>query len=212
MALLSRSEFGKLVGKTRNLIAYHVSKNKLLETETETGKKLDTTEPINRAWLHENGFSNVPKHSEYKTKTISTHKPNTIDVSELVKDKKTKELIDWDVRKKEADTILQEKKIESEQLKIDKLAGELMPIDLVQKLITINIQNVYKIMTQNHDRMASKYCSILAPGNREMISKIRDEMDIMLNDVVDDTKDTVILEIEKLIHTFSATRTKGQRK
>lgn len=126
--------------------------------------------------------------------------------------KKSAKKVSFDERKTKADTELTEYRAAHEKLKLDKMNGKLIPIDLVFAIILRHNRTIYSGMEREFEAMASKYCDILAGGDRKYLAKIQDELNKKLDKIIKDTKTLADKEIEAEVDAYALTLNRGQRK
>ena len=122
------------------------------------------------------------------------------------------EWVDWDMRKKIADALKAEKAAELAQLQVDKLMGNLMPVDMVEMIFKMNTQDIFKTFENELINLASIYCDILAGGNREKLSEIIKQLRQRLTDTIERIKENTADEIENAIESYAEERSRGERK
>ena len=88
-------------------------------------------------------------------------------------------MLSWDARKKRADALKAESSAEKEALAVKKMMGQLMPTELVEQILRINIQNIFKEFGAGSLNIASTYCDIMANGDRTLLG----EIELSLRDV-----------------------------
>ena len=122
------------------------------------------------------------------------------------------EWVDWDMRKKIADALKAEKAAELAQLQVDKLMGNLMPVDMVEMIFKMNTQDIFKTFENELINLASIYCDILAGGNREKLSEIIKQLRQRLTDTIERIKENTAAEIENAIESYAEARSRGEKK
>ncbi|WP_300440662.1 hypothetical protein [Christiangramia sp.] len=115
------------------------------------------------------------------------------------------------LREKKAKTLKVEREAELHRLKIQKMQGELMPIDLVERTQTINIQSIFRSFESASENIASIYNERLG-GDRaslaEMITRMRKELERAIRAAEEKSKE----EIKGLMAEYAATRRRGEKK
>jgi len=227
MAELSKDEFAAICRTTPGVINTNIHRNKLVY-DIES-KKLDTDDPINKAF-----FKKYQKLHEEKTKKERISKSITdaydqvvekvtTDVSKKIKsnevtEKKTKSreksqaVVDWAERKLQADTLLQEARAEKEKLNLEKLAGKLIPVDLVFNILNIHNHDIFATFQNDAENLASVYCDILAGGDRKKLSEITTKLSEKLDDAVRRAKEVSMSSIENAIDEYREVRSRGEKK
>ena len=127
-------------------------------------------------------------------------------------DEEANELYQWEVRKKIADTLKAEKQAEKEALAVEKLMGKLMPTEMVEQIIKINVSNIYKSLENEMINIGGIYCDILASGDRAKLGEIVKRIRESLQRIVTETEDIAFKEIENVINEYAETRNRGERK
>ena len=122
------------------------------------------------------------------------------------------ELVDWKKRKEKADALKAERQAELAQLQVEKLMGSLMPVDLAEMMLKINIQDIFRTFEIELHNMASIYCDILAGGDRKKLAEIVSKLRLKLNEVIKRVEETAAQEIENAIEEYAEVRSRGERK
>ena len=130
----------------------------------------------------------------------------------LKQNEEDEEVVDWDTRKKIADALKAERAAELAQLQVDKLMGNLMPLDLIEMILKVNIQDIFKTFENECINLGSIYCDILAGGNREKLSDLIKALRQSLSDTISRIEDTTAIEIENAIESYSEVRSRGEKK
>jgi len=121
-------------------------------------------------------------------------------------------IVDWNTRKKKADAELVEYRAEHERLKIEKMAGKLIPVDLVFQILNIHNKSIFSTFQSDAENLASVYCEILAEGDRNKLAEITDKISVIINLNVEKSKDLSQMELDNAIEEYSETLNRGQRK
>ena len=130
----------------------------------------------------------------------------------LKQNEEDEEVVDWDTRKKIADALKAERAAELAQLQVDKLMGNLMPLDLIEMILKVNIQDIFKTFENECINLGSIYCDILAGGNREKLSDLIKALRQSLSETISRIEDTTAIEIENAIESYSEVRSRGEKK
>lgn len=121
-------------------------------------------------------------------------------------------ILEWAERKKKADALLQEAKAEKEQLAVQKLAGQLLPLELLNSIMQQNNRSIFSTFQNDLDNFASIYCDILANGDRKRLSEISNKLALKLEDTISRAKDVTLSSIENAISEYQETRNRGEKK
>jgi DNA polymerase III delta subunit len=122
------------------------------------------------------------------------------------------EQLSWDMRKKIADAKRAERNAEISQLQVDKLMGSLMPVDLVEAILKVNVQDIFKTFENSCVNLASIYCDILAGGDRTKLAEITKKLRIELSSVIERVKQSAAQEIENVVEDYAESRSRGEKK
>jgi len=122
------------------------------------------------------------------------------------------ETLDWDTRKKKAETILKERNAEKAAIELEKLAGKLLPLDLVFEINRVHNQTILSTFQSDMENLASIFCDVLAGGDRKKLSEVTDKLNIHLADVIERAKEVALSSIEQAVEEYTVVRSRGQRK
>ena len=146
-----------------------------------------------------------PSGSTTPMKNKANDAPSAADIN-------SQAIVDWNTRKKKADAELVEYRAEHERLKIEKMAGKLIPVDLVFQILNIHNKSIFSTFQSDAENLASVYCEILAEGDRNKLAEITDKLSVIINLNVDKSKDLSEMELNNAIAEYSETLNRGQRK
>lgn len=230
MSLLSRIEFSELNGVTTGYVNMYIKRKKIMLT---SDNRIDTENPVNKLFsknlkANKSGkkkvATSVKKESEpiqkIYEKVVEPIKeveftPKETATQKRIREKQNKESeeeVDWDKRKKIADALKAEKQAEKEALTVEKLQGQLIPIELMKTILKINIQGIIKTFESNLINTASIYCDVMAGGDRDLLAEVTEELrkDLQVN--VSRAEDSSAQEIEIAINSFVEQRAVGEKK
>ena len=238
MAKLTRKEFAALCHTNQQVINTNVQRNNLVVEK----KKINTENAQNKAFFdrYQKKFDDERKSiNQTYTEVVKTiPKPKKKPLAEplpTVKKKpaigltdsrlKNKDndapsaadinsqlIVDWNTRKKKADAELVEYRAEHERLKIEKMAGKLIPVDLVFQILNIHNKSIFSTFQSDAENLASVYCEILAEGDRNKLAEITDKISVIINLNVEKSKNLSQMELDNAIEEYSETLNRGQRK
>lgn len=174
---------------------------------------------IEDARLEKKAAKATPKVEEqiadvYKNVVEVFTKPETAEQKQTreKQNKDDEDVVSWDLRKKIADTLKAEKAAELENLKLQKMQGNLMPVDLVKNIVKLNIQHIIKTYENDTLTYAAILCDVLAGGNREKLAEVTKKLRASMFETIKRTEQTVAQEIENVIDDFAEVRSRGERK
>lgn len=201
MSTLTLKDFANAVGVSYDTIKKHVQRGKVTRG---TDGKIDT----------ENG-KNILYINEYTKGSGLFKSSHTVEVKqspqEKVKSRTVSKLeqmhTDLDLRKKIADAEVKENEVTLKTIQIEKLAGKLLPVELVEKIFKINLQSIFKNVEQEHENLASLYVL-----DRKILSEVVTKQKILLARAIEKAKEDAMYEIEGAIMEYQDVRSRGERK
>lgn len=175
--------------KSENYINTDLPKNALYINEKTAGKGLDLSKISNEP---ENDLPNESPETESTTdfKPKSTIKKNEYEHLEL--------------STKRANLLKAQHDAKYRELQTKKMMGELMPVELVEKIIVLNIQGIYREFEAVAERIASIYNEILR-GNRETLTKMIHEMRKEFKVAAESAKETTLKDVKNAIESYFET-------
>lgn len=215
MSKLNTKEFSSATGIKIGTVRAHISREKLYRDEDGY---IDTELEKNRLYIKTQtkgkGLYNVEK-SESEPSTNSEEaaqkKIKFNDKRSAAQKAKDKIYEDIDLRKKRAELDNAERTAELKKLEIQKKAGKLLPIELVQKIMTINIQTIFRTFDNESDRVAGIFTEVFG-GGRSELADITKMMRESLADAIEKAKEDSLAEITQAVDEYKETRSRGERK
>lgn len=228
MADLSKEEFAAMCRTTVAVLNTNIQRNKIIYDKRD--KKIDSDDPINKAFF-KNYFNRAPQNKPKTAKPERQIETLYDDVVEKVsksitkvkleEDKnerksrtreKSQATVDWQERKIKADALLQEAKAKKEELNLQKLAGKLIPVDLVFNILNIHNHDIFATFQNDAENLASIYCDILAGGDRKKLSEVTEKISERLNAAIKRAKEVSVSSLEIAIDEYSEVRSRGEKK
>ena len=117
----------------------------------------------------------------------------------------------FELRKKEAEVKLAERNAELKQYELEKKAGNSLPLDMIENVISINYKAVFKSVHSQIKNIAMVMVQQLG-GTKEDLNSIMIEMENVLDMTVKDSKKKAKIDIDKLIDEYSEVRSRGERR
>ena len=207
MSFISPKDFAAQYGLKYATLRSHISRGKVIKKDNF----IDTENPVNKLYIQENATKAAPtppkKAANEEITTESKPPVHTTPSSTAPGTDETS----LTIRKKRADALKAEREAEYKHLQIQKLQGKLMPIDLVEKTQTINIQSIFRSFESSCENIASIYNERLG-GDRadlaDMMMRMRQELERAINSAKQKSKE----EITALMQEYAATRSRGEKK
>jgi hypothetical protein len=175
-----------------------------------TDGKIDTDNAVNRLFLD-------------KKKAQNINKPNPVvaqnDVSKTKKPverptgltAQQKQYADIDLRTKIAAAETKEREAELKRLQLEKLAGNLLPVDQVEKIIVVNVQAILKNFRSERDNMALVMVERFG-GSRKDLVEITTALDKIMDVVISKAEKDANYELDIAVSQYQEVRSRGERK
>lgn len=229
MAFLTRKEFAALCHTTVLIVNSNKARGKIIVNDDGL---INTNNALNKNFFerYNNRFNEEKKNPEsivqkkeadlekktskkrVKKSSAKNKKSSRVNNSNSDIDDASQKTVEWMERKKKADALLVEYRAEHEKLKMDKLAGKLIPVDLVFRILNIHNKSIFSAFQSDSENLASVYCEILAEGDRKKLAEIMHKISEIINNLVDKSKDLAEMELDNAIAEYSETLNRGQRK
>ena len=201
MAKYSVKDFASAYKQKESTVKSWVHRKKL---QKDAEGLIDTDNPINKLLISEMQLkvnaNLIGLKSEKKQKEVKEENEVPLNSTQKI-------YLDLDLRKKIAETDSAERQAELRRLEIEKKAGKLMPVELVEKIFTINIQAVFKNLESEMEKMAGFYVI-----DRTELSNVISKQKKMLSDSIEKAKEDARFEIEGAILEYQEVRSRGERK
>ena len=174
----------------------------------------DTENPINKLLLTELQAGFRQKKGEVKKtqpkKVAQPKKDSKKDPDNVLGDEVnlfsfTYEEIDYRTKLANAEKL--ERESELKRIQLEKLAGNLLPIDIVESILTINIQNIFNTFSLEMENFASFYIT-----NRELLTTAIENQKHLLERCISKAMEDSELEIRNAINDYQEVRSRGEKK
>jgi hypothetical protein len=203
MSRLSVKELSSAIGVKDGTIRQHI-KRKLLQKGDDG--LIDTDLDLNSRYIYE------------KTNGAGLFK-GSVKVIEVEKEKEKptgftesqKMYNDIDLRTKIATAESKEREVELKKIQIQKTAGRLLPVELVEKIFTINIQGIFKTFEGELENIASIYSEVLGGSRKELADIIGKQREV-LSKAIEKAKEDSEYEIDLAVDQYKEVRSRGERK
>lgn len=218
MSVVSRSQFASIAGTSEAAVGVYIKRGKILLWDDN--KKIDTELMLNKIFVKNQRKNNKKRSIILKpTQLIKQEtkkeikKETSFEKKERRKrESESNEIIKWSLRKERANAIKAETDVDLKKLQLEKMMGQLIPIDLMRNIFKINIQNIFMSFENELVNLASIYCDILSGGDRSKLSEIVKLMRQNLSKIIKETNKNAAKEIIGAIDEYSETRSRGERK
>lgn len=213
MALYTRKEICEKYGIKGPTLRQHIKRGRVLEQDGY----IDTSNYLNKKYLSSQSSAvskkqtntapkKVTKVTEPKTVTPppKTRKQRQEEEQELIAQKLANNL---QIRKDIADTENKERIAELKRIEIEKKAGNLLPVELITKIIAINNKTIFVHMEQEIRNQAATMAK-----DREELALLEANMQKTLSTTIEKAKKDMLAELEGVISEFMSTRKQGEKK
>ncbi|MBO0323038.1 hypothetical protein J0X14_12085 [Muricauda sp. CAU 1633] len=211
--LITPKQLAEAIGINLPTLRKHIQRDKL----RKSGKFIDTEFPLNNEYIitQTNGkgldLNKVEKREIKQLKDVGNLSPAKSNKAIEVEPTKTKEYDSFELRKRKADAEKAERDNELKKIEIQKKMGKLMPVELMEKILVINVQSVFRSFEAEAENIASTYCEILG-GDRSHLSEMTKRMREHLDASIKKTKKIAFREIKIAINDYAEVRSRGERK
>src|SRR5690606_29929786 len=120
-------------------------------------------------------------------------------------------LLSYELRRKEAELLVVERRAQLSQYELEKKAGNTLPLDITKTLLKINLQYIMKTFKAELENIATISVETLG-GSREDLVRIINEQDVMLAKLVKIAKNNADAEIERIVTEYAEVRSRGERR
>lgn len=205
MSLYTTKDFADYVGVKPATLRKQISRKQVIKT----GKFIDSDNPINQVYIQEHLKDQAFDDSNLASPDTGSSEK---ELPENIKETSgTSFLHSLTRREKIAKTLKMEREAEYKRMQNLKIQGKLMPIDLVETTLNINIQSIFRSFESASENIASIYNERLG-GNRadlaDMISRMRQELERAIESAKLKSRE----EIEAHIQEYAETRSRGEKK
>ena len=221
MSLLSVKQFSELCGDKASSIETWIIRGKVISFFNGDKKLVDTNNPVNALFIQQRQDAHA-----YKKLLGEVVKPVKIDKTDnkmtaemkraearRMNDQNLRALLKFDqeARKRQLNIDLQELRIQSEKLRLDKTASNLLPVDLVRGVIKSHAHCIFKAFEKEIDLIADIYVS-LSGMDPKMRTDFIKECRVALSRSVENAGKQAEAEIDILVDNYAETLMVGQKK
>ncbi len=202
--LIEPKDLAAAIGVKYGTLRKHITRKKLFRS----GRFIDTEFPANRDYILNQtdgkglDLTKIPKRN--------TKNPKLQDNPDLQVQNKQLEIStpDFDesdslsLAKKQAELKKTRLETDLKQMQMAKLRGKLMPTELVESILTINIQTIFREFEAESENIATIFCDTLG-GSREHLTAITADLKQSIQKAVNRAKVASSEDITKAIKDFS---------
>lgn len=198
MSLLSTKDLSRLTGIAVGTIRVHVTRGALQKNENGF---FDTENELNKRYIEDKTRLNsqgVTVEKDKKTTSRVKEQPTGLTATQ-------KTLNDYELRTKKAATELKERESELKKMELEKKAGNLLPVELVNRVIVLTVQTIFKSFDVGLDNMARISVDRFG-GTRKDLAEIITQQRLLLSKLIDSAKENTRIEIDNAIDEYQETK------
>lgn len=109
----------------------------------------------------------------------------------------------WLLMKMKGDAQLVTVRVQVEKLKLDKTAGKLVPVDVAAEILRSQARTIFVNFENSIENIANIFCQIMAGGNMDMFTRIREEARKELKVAINKAGADADVEMERIINTYA---------
>lgn len=207
MAIVSLQEFADSLGMPYDTAKKNAQRGNIVKG---TDGKIDTENAVNKLFYEKKKSqisSKPPKETKEKPESKQrkpVEKPTGLTATQ-------QQYADIDLRTKIATAEAKERESELKRIQLEKMAGNLLPVDIVEKIVVINIQAILKGFRTERENMTSILIERFG-GNRRDLVEINSMLDKAMDVVISKAEKEANFELEQAISVYQEVRSRGERK
>lgn len=179
------------------------------DSEIDSKKAVISKKTVFKEPSKNKGSVNIAPTVETKEKRIRLSPKELAEKEE--QRKLNAELKDYDTRKRRADAEYRERESELKRMQLEKIAGNTLPLDLVNKLVSINCLAILTQFMSSLENMVAVTVEELG-GNRSDNVRITNRVKVEFKKIVENCRTNAEREIENAVSEYSEVRSRGERK
>jgi hypothetical protein len=207
MAIVSLTEFAEMIGMSYDTAKKNAQRGKIIKG---TDGKIDTDNAVNRLFLDKKKAQNINKPNPVVAQNDVSKTRKTVERPTGLTAQQ-KQYADIDLRTKIAAAETKEREAELKRLQLEKLAGNLLPVDQVEKIIVVNVQAILKNFRSERDNMALVMVERFG-GNRKDLVEITTALDKIMDVVISKAEKDANYELDIAVSQYQEVRSRGERK
>lgn len=200
MAIVSLQEFADSLGMPYDTAKKNAQRGNIVRG---TDGKIDTENPVNKVFFDK-------KKALISTKPVKeqSEKPTKKTVERVTgQTESQKQYLDLDLRTRIATAEAKEHESALKRMQLEKMAGNLLPVDLVENVLVINLQTIFKTFEGELENIASLFVT-----DRKELTEVMTKQKELLAKVIEKAKSDAMHEIDNAIDEYKEVRSRGERK
>lgn len=211
--IVTPKQLAEALGITDGTMRKHVFRGKVVKS----GKYIDLNHAVNKEYILNQtdgkglDYTKIPKGKTTKTTPVVNEEPgiklDSIDIPTPSNGHESSLLMEK--RKMEIQKL--KSQIRMDNMKYQKMKGELLPTELVEKIMTINMRSLLATIEHENENLASVWVEVLG-GNRTHLTKMISEMRTLLQRAVEDGREKSAQDIKAAIKEYALVREYAEKK
>lgn len=204
MAKYKVKDFAIAYGIKESTVKSYVHRKQL---QRDADGYIDTENDKNRLFILDLGLkketgkvSQVAEKETKKSKVVASERPTGQTESQ-------KQYLDLDLRTRIATAEAKEHESALKRMQLEKMAGNLLPVDLVENIFVINLQTIFKTFEGELENIASLFVT-----DRKELTEVMVKQKELLAKVIEKAKSDAMHEIDNAIDEYKEVRSRGERK
>ena len=204
---LTIQELASATGQKDGTVRQHIARKRI-----KKGKDgfIDVEDDLNKAYINEvtggrGLYTKVVKESASESPVTAKKEPSAEEVAN------SNFYTKLDKRKREADLELVEHNLELKKIELEKKAGNLLPIQIIENIVVINIQAIIKNFEIESENIASLMVDRFG-GSRKDLAEINQMLREVIGKAVAKAKQDANKEIKTAVEAYQETRGVGEKR
>ncbi|ASD51585.1 hypothetical protein [Flavobacterium phage V157] len=211
MAKYSVKDFASAYKQKESTVKSWVHRKKL---QKDSDGLIDTDNAVNKLLISEMQLkvnANLIGSTSVKVAKTKSKSKEEYEQLEIPLTASQRQYQDLELRKKLADADLQERSAELKKIQLEKLAGNMLPTDFVEKAFLVNIQAIFKNFDASLENLSIIYVEEMG-GDRSDVSRLTNKLRNELSRIIEKSKVDANHEIQEEIKLIIESRNQGQKK
>lgn len=208
MAILSLEEFGDSMGMPYDTVKKNAQRTNIIKG---TDGKIDNENPVNKVFYDKQIAKQGTKFIKKEIKSSDGTKSKRIIEKPTGLTETQRQYSDLDLRTRIANAKSKEREAELKNINLERLAGNSLPVDIVERILVVNFQAIFKNFEASIENMVLITVDTLG-GTRKDSHEITKKLRVELSTIIDKTKKDVEHELKSEIKMVVESRSQGIRK
>ncbi|MEM8938249.1 MAG: hypothetical protein AAGC64_02760 [Bacteroidota bacterium] len=203
-------DLAEAIGVKYETLRKHITRKKLFRS----GKFIDTEFAPNKDYILDQtdgkglDLSKLSNKSSDKRKEVTNASPNVENEQgdSLEPEFGPENSLSLEKKRAEIEKIKCETEVKKKQL--ERMRGELMPVELMGKIMTVNFQSVFREFESQGEIIATMFCQSMG-GNSAQLTKMTEEFRKCIQRAVDRAKHDSAIQIKKVIKDYVSEINRG---